>query len=362
MASPINVRTQNGEYLVHIGFNLLEQSPFFSPWLGSKKVIILTNPLIAKHYLAILKHTCHEAGASNVESFIIPAGEAHKTLFMADQIWAYLLEHNFYRDSVVIALGGGMVGDLAGFAAACFMRGISFIQCPTSLLAQIDAAIGGKTAVNHAADKNMIGAFHAPKVVIADLATLATLPEREYRSGLAELIKYGLAFDANLFNWIEDNLTALLRRDENALQYAIESAVRIKAAIVSADEKEQGERILLNFGHTVAHALESLLDYKLLLHGEAVALGMIIATDLAIEQQWISSSVFNRLLTLLTEAQLPITLPKEISVAAILSKIKQDKKHTQHALRWVLLKNIGEAQICDTVTILQLTQALVRRG
>lgn len=362
MSAPFTVKAEGGDYPIYVGFDLLTQPSLFASLLTNKRVIILSHPVIAQHYLATLTHTCEKANARSVATFLVPAGEKNKTLTTAEQVWSYLLTHHYHRDTLCIALGGGMIGDVTGFIAACFMRGVPFIQCPTSLLAQIDAAIGGKTGVNHPLGKNMLGAFYAPKMVVSDLATLATLPEREYIAGLAELIKYGIALDARLFAWLEKNMAALLKREPVAMQFAVESASKIKAEIVSADEKEQGSRVLLNFGHTVAHALENLLNYDLLLHGEAVALGMVVATHLALGLDWVKAEVLSRLIALLTQAKLPLVLPKGITVAEILSKIKQDKKHTQQTLQWVLLKNVGDAHTCSEVLPEHLRAALLKCG
>lgn len=349
------------KYPIFVGFDLLKDQGLFAPFLSNRDVLIITSATIAKHYALSLAHTCTQAGA-RCHTLLIPDQEINKNLDTTKLIWSALISHNIHRDGLIIALGGGMIGDIVGFSAACFMRGIDFIQCPTTLLAQIDAAIGGKTGVNLEAGKNLIGAFHQPLCVISDLQSLTTLGRREYICGLAELIKYGLALDGDFFTWIEENIQGLLNREPALLQYAVTKASEIKANVVSQDEKETKARLKLNFGHTLAHALESLLDYQELQHGEAVAIGMVAATALSVQNNNLDGSLLERLILLLNRAGLPVEIPSGITVVAILTKMKHDKKHINNALRWVLLTKVGIATISDTVTVDQVSQALTLCG
>lgn len=330
----------------------------WSAFISSRAVCIISDPDIATYYLDKLQTCCWQAGARQVNYFLVPSGESHKTLSMAEQIWDFLIEHEYDRDAVLIALGGGVVGDLAGFSAACYLRGITVIQCPTTLLGQIDAAIGGKTAVNHMRGKNLIGAFHMPRAVMIDVDTLQTLPERELRAGMAELIKYGLIAEEAFFVWMEENIEKLLQKEAMALEYAIECAVRIKSKIVSQDERDHGIRGILNFGHTVGHAIESLLNYNEWRHGEAVAVGMVVALHLSYQRNQIDEDLLGRLIALLDRAKLPNKLPRGITNAAIFAKIRQDKKHTQGNLSWVLLKALGNACPGNIVLPEEIHQAL----
>jgi 3-dehydroquinate synthase len=361
-SSPIWVDVPGKKYPIWIGYGLLMQQNYWQPYLANKQVFILTHAEIADLYLTPLLKLCREIGVLQVQHFFIPSGDQHKSLESAQAVWSSLLEHHYHRDTVVIALGGGMVGDLAGFCAACYMRGVDVIQCPTTLLAQIDAAIGGKTAVNHPHGKNMIGAFHQPHAVMIDLATLTSLNQREYVAGLAEMIKYGIAMDADFFAWLETNWSSILSKEPTVLTEAVSWSCRIKAHIVSRDEKEQGLRIVLNFGHTTAHAIESLLNYEKILHGEAVALGMLVAAQLSIQQKTLDPSVLVRLRALLQAAGLPTKLPQNMSKVEILSKMKHDKKHVQQQLQWVLLSSLGESRISQEVSPQEIEYALQNLG
>lgn len=352
------VESCKGSYPIHIGSGLLSNPALFSEHIQGKQICILSDFTVASHYLETVKKNCLLGEALEIISYLIPAGESSKTLQIAESVWTFLLEHQFDRHSILIALGGGVVGDLAGFCAACYLRGISVIQCPTSLLGQIDAAIGGKTAVNHLLGKNLIGAFHAPKAVVSDISTLSTLSDKEFRAALAELIKYAMILDAALFIWLENNLDALLRRDPKVLLYAITRASELKAKVVSMDEKEGGVRAILNFGHTVGHAIESLLDYKDWSHGEAVSVGMIVATHLSWQQGLVEKNVLDSLIALINNAKLPRKLPTGITAASILARIKQDKKRIHHQLQWVLLKKLGEACSGRVVTPKEIKEAL----
>ncbi len=359
---PIWVSTASGSYPIWTGYHLLAEKSFLQPYLAGKQVFILSHPEIAAHYLSCLKQTCLAAGAEQIDELLIPSGDAHKVLSSVEQIWTAMLSRHHYRDTTIIALGGGMIGDLAGFAAACYMRGVAFIQYPTTLLAQIDAAVGGKTAINYPHGKNMIGAFHHPRLIISDLATLNTLPKREFIAGIAELIKYGVALDSDFFDWIKSHIDDILCFKPEAISFAVRKACQLKAEIISLDEKDQGPRVVLNFGHTVAHALEALLDYSALLHGEAVAIGMVVALHLSFLRGSIDKSMLDDIVNLLNSLKLPTKLPSTITTVEILTKIKHDKKHFRNQLRWVLLDTIGKASICEEITDQQITQALLMCG
>jgi len=354
------IESAQGKYAFSVGTDLLNAA-LLRPVVSLQSVVILSHPEIAAHYLAPLQAACTEAGAVRVVPYLIPSGEVHKTLATVEQVWSFLLNEHFHRDTVIVALGGGMLGDIAGFTAACYLRGVPFIQIPTTLLAQIDASIGAKTGVNHPLGKNVIGAFYAPVMVLADLQLLSTLPQREFCAGLAELIKYGLANDRDFFDWLELHMHAIVRRDQEALFVAIEWAARCKARIVAQDEKENDLRRVLNFGHTIAHALENLLQYQHWLHGEAVAVGMLVAVAISVEQG-LSRTCVDRLVNLLTVAGLPLALPENISVAKVLVALKQDKKHRQQKLSWVLLRDVGQAEITQAVSVQAITAALKAYG
>lgn len=348
MEEPLWVNAPSGAYPIFIGDELLANSACF---VGRthKAACIISHPEIAAHYFPRLEKALASAGVKKITTLLLPSGEAHKTLATAEKIWSYLLTHHYHRDTSLISLGGGMIGDLAGFGGACYMRGIDVIHCPTSLLAQVDAAIGGKTAVNHPLGKNMIGAFHQPKMVLADISTLRTLPDREYIAGLAELVKYGMILDPELFAWLEENLTLILDRNSTALHYVVKRACQIKAAVVTKDERETAERIVLNFGHTVAHAVESSYQYEKYLHGEAVAMGMVAAMRLSLEIGLADATLLERLMLLLTKAGLPVSLPDGITTAAIFAKIRQDKKQANEEIRWVLVETLGKARVTTDV-------------
>jgi 3-dehydroquinate synthase len=329
-------------YPIHIGSGLLVEPDLWTPHLGNGQVMLVTNTVLAPRYIAPV----HAAlGDRRVETLILPDGEATKTLATAERIWDALLAARCGRDATLIALGGGVIGDLTGFAAACYQRGIDFIQMPTTLLAQVDSSVGGKTGVNHPRGKNMIGAFHQPRCVIADLDTLRTLPERELRAGLAEVIKYGLIADAPFFDWLETNLDALLDRDSRALTHAIAVSCRTKAAIVAADERESGVRALLNLGHTFGHAIETGMGYGAWLHGEAVATGMLMAADLSARLGQLAPAEADRIQALLTRAGLPVQAPASLDAGWFLELMAVDKKVQAGQLRLVLLRGIGQGEL-----------------
>ncbi len=337
----VTVDLDTRSYPIHIGAGLLGAAGHWTPCLGSR-VMIVTNTVLAELHLAPVQAALQ---GRDFETLILPDGEATKTLASAERIWDALLAARFGRDASLIALGGGVTGDLTGFAAACYQRGIDFIQMPTTLLAQVDSSVGGKTGVNHPRGKNMIGAFHQPRCVIADLDTLGTLPERELRAGLAEVIKYGLIADAAFFAWLEAHLDALLAREPAALSHAIAVSCRTKAAIVTADERESGVRALLNLGHTFGHAIETGTGYGTWLHGEAVATGMVMAAELSARLGRVPSATVERIRRLIDRAGLPVTAPRGLDAGRFLELMAVDKKAQAGRLRLVLLRAIGEAEL-----------------
>jgi 3-dehydroquinate synthase len=286
-----------------------------------------------------------------ITSIVLPDGEQTKTLSTIESVCGDLLTAKTTRNSTIVALGGGVTGDIAGFAASCYQRGVDFIQVPTTLLAQVDSSVGGKTGVNHALGKNMIGAFYQPRLVCIATDTLRTLDERQFAAGIAEVVKYGLISDSEFFDWIADNLSALQALEHAQLGYAISKSCRMKAAIVAADEREAGQRALLNLGHTFGHAIESSMGYGNWLHGEAVAAGTCMAARLSLQLGWLNSGDVARIEQLFTNASLPISAPREISVEQFLSYMAVDKKNVSGKIRLILMQGIGEALITDEVPI-----------
>lgn len=329
-------------YPIYIGDALLNDRELLARHLTGNQVVVVTNDTIAPLYLEPIRAA---VSGRPVETVILPDGEQFKTLESVNRIWDRLLQARFSRNASLIALGGGVIGDMGGFAAACYQRGIAFIQVPTTLLAQVDSSVGGKTGVNHPLGKNMIGAFHQPRAVIADTSTLATLPDRELGAGLSEVIKYGLIRDPDFFEWIEAQIEALLRRDTEALAHAIEQSCRNKAEVVAEDEQESGVRATLNLGHTFGHAIEAGTGYGTYLHGEAVAIGIAIAADLSMRLGWLDSSSVARIRNLLQRARLPIRLNGELSTARMLDLMAVDKKNVDGRLRLILLRAIGAATL-----------------
>ena len=335
MTTTITVDLGERSYPIVIGSGLLGGGFELSEYVRGGDCLIVSNETVAPLYLDAL--IANLAGKS-VESISLPDGEAHKTVATVESVIDKLVEDRANRDTTVIALGGGVVGDIAGFAAASYMRGVGFIQVPTSLLAQVDSSVGGKTGVNHAKGKNLIGAFHQPNVVLIDTDTLATLPDRELKAGLAEVIKHGAALDADFFVWLENNIDALLAKDPAALSYAIQRSCEIKARVVADDEREAGRRAILNFGHTFGHAIEHCQGYGDWLHGEAVASGMVMAAMLSD----VAQDDLSRLVDLTRRAGLPVKPPK-IGADAMMRAMGMDKKVLRKELRFVLLKELGSA-------------------
>lgn len=329
-------------YPIFIGGGLIADPACYVPYLSGPQVLIVSNDTVAPLYIHQVRRAL--AGRQLIE-VILPDGEAYKTLEVWTRIFDALLAHRFARDCTIVALGGGVIGDMAGFAAACYQRGVAFIQVPTTLLAQVDSSVGGKTGVNHALGKNMIGAFHQPRAVIADTESLATLPDRELSAGIAEVYKYGLIRDPSFFDWIEANMGRLLARDSAALAEAIERSCRNKAEVVGADERECGSRALLNLGHTFGHAIETGTGYGAWLHGEAIAAGMCMAADLSRRLGWIGTADLERIRALTLAARLPIAPPPGLGPERFTELMAVDKKVLGGRLRLVLLRCIGDAVV-----------------
>jgi 3-dehydroquinate synthase len=330
-------------YPITIGSGLLTDRNLLDAQIPGRDLLIVTNTTVAKLYLAKLAGSFSQR---HIAECILPDGEQHKTLQTAGWVLDALVANKMNRDATVLALGGGVVGDIAGFAASCYQRGIGYVQMPTTLLAQVDSSVGGKTGVNHSGGKNLIGAFYQPQAVIADTDALRTLPDRELKSGLAEVIKHGVVWDPMLFAWLEKAIPQLLARDTEALTYAIGRSCEIKATVVARDEREHNLRAILNFGHTFGHAIEAATSYEKYLHGEAVALGMIIATDLSCRLGMIDAAIKERLRDILARAGLPIEAPR-IGAARAYELMQMDKKVLGGTIRLVLLEKLGRAIVSD---------------
>jgi 3-dehydroquinate synthase len=343
-------------YPIHIGAGLLGRVELITSRLRQKKVAIVTNQTVAPLYLSPLQRALEGAGIE-VVTVTLPDGERFKNWETLNQIFDVLLRERCERSTTVLALGGGVIGDLAGFAAAVYQRGVPFVQVPTTLLAQVDSSVGGKTAINHPLGKNMIGAFYQPVAVIADTDTLSTLPPRELAAGLAEVIKYGLIRDRAFFDWLEANVHRLVGREPEALAHAIERSCLLKAEIVALDEREEGERALLNFGHTFGHAIETGLGFGSWLHGEAVAAGMVLAARVAQNLGLLSVEEVTRTSRLLSAAGLPISAP-EFGLERYLELMGHDKKVKDGRNRFILLRRIGEAFVADDVSGAALADVL----
>lgn len=346
----IKVNLQERSYPITIGSTLLSDDFNSDKWIKGKDCLIVTNETVAPLYLDVMKSNIDD---KTIEVITIKDGEHYKTIDTWSKIIDKLTAMRANRDTTIIALGGGVLGDIAGFAAATFMRGLPYIQVPTTLLAQVDSSVGGKTGVNHKDGKNLIGSFYQPTMVISDIDVLSTLPDREYKCGLAEIIKYGAIYDVDFFAWLENNMSELLTRAPKKLIYAISRSCQIKANIVGEDEFEIGKRAILNFGHTFGHALENIMGYGELLHGEAVAIGMIIASKLSP----INSVERNRLISLIKSANLPhkIELNDENQM---LDVMKTDKKVKNKKLRFVLLRSLGEAFIEEDLSENEILDAI----
>ncbi|GMQ90736.1 MAG: 3-dehydroquinate synthase [Gammaproteobacteria bacterium] len=329
-------------YPIHIGAGLLGSKDLLCEKITGGRAVIVSNTTVAPLYLPGVLDSIKDFDPISI---VLPDGEQYKNLDTLNQIYTALLEQHCDRQTTLIALGGGVIGDMTGFAAASYQRGIPFIQVPTTLLSQVDSSVGGKTGVNHALAKNMIGAFYQPKSVIIDIDTLQTLPDRELSAGLAEIIKYGLINDHEFFAWLEESMDRLMARDKEALTEAIYRSCENKARIVAQDEREAGVRALLNLGHTFGHSIEAGLGYGQWLHGEAVATGMMMAADLSRRLKWIQSSDVERVETLILRANLPVRYPDSLGMERFRSLMQLDKKNIAGDLRLVLLKGIGDAVI-----------------
>lgn len=344
-----NLELDLGErsYPIFIARDLLGKADLWCKYIAGRQVCIVTNDTVAPLYLEKLKA---QLGDKEVCEVVLPDGEAYKTLATLEQIFDTLLEKNHNRSTTLIALGGGVVGDMCGFAAACYQRGVQFIQIPSTLLSMVDSSVGGKTGVNHPLGKNMIGAFHQPNCVLADLSLLDTLPDREFAAGMAEVIKYGLICDAPFFEWLEKNIAGLMSRDSDLLAEAVYRSCVNKAGVVAEDEREGGRRAILNLGHTFGHAIETAEGYGNWLHGEAVSVGMVLAMALSVELSWLNSEILVRGEKLLKMAGLPISPPENMDVDQFLRLMGRDKKVLDGRLRLVLLKGLGESVVSSDAT------------
>ncbi|WP_263261620.1 3-dehydroquinate synthase [Pseudomonas sp. RIT-PI-S] len=350
----LKVELAERSYPIHIGENLLGDPELLQPYLAGRQVAVVTNETVAPLYLAQLSKALE---GRSVLPVVLPDGEAYKNWETLQRIFDALLGARHDRRTTVVALGGGVVGDMAGFAAACYQRGVDFIQVPTTLLSQVDSSVGGKTGINHPLGKNMVGAFYQPKAVLIDTATLRSLPRRELSAGMAEVIKYGLICDEPFLTWLEQNIDALMSVDQVALTEAIRRSCAAKAVVVNADERESGVRATLNLGHTFGHAIETQMGYGVWLHGEAVAAGTAMALEMSMRLGWIDRAARDRGIGLLLRAGLPVVPPAEMSADDFLRHMAVDKKVVDGRMRLVLLRRLGEAVVTDDYApeILQAT-------
>ncbi len=346
-------------YPIYVGNGLLGQPELVRPHLHGQSAVVVSNEIVAPLYLDRVLEALEDCAIRHDE-VILADGEKYKTLVSVESILERLLQKRHDRRSTVIALGGGVVGDIAGFAASIYQRGVNFIQLPTTLLSQVDSSVGGKTGVNHPLGKNMIGAFYQPRCVIADIDSFATLPARELSAGMAEVIKYGLIYDAGFFDWLERNIDAMMAGDADLLAEAVVVSCRIKARVVEQDEREAGLRAILNLGHTFGHAIEAVMGYGTWLHGEAVAAGMVMAIDLSIRHGWIDEQVRERCIALLERAALPTAPPPEMSPEQFLDTMAIDKKSVDGRIKLVLLRRLGEAFVSDDYDHDRLLQTLAQ--
>ncbi|MBI4740219.1 MAG: 3-dehydroquinate synthase [Betaproteobacteria bacterium] len=356
----LTVALADRPYPIHIARGLLRQSELILPFLRQPRVAIVTNTVVAPLYLEPFAGPLRKSGVEVIE-IVLPDGEKYKDWPTLNSIFDVLLERRCERSTTLIALGGGVVGDMTGFAAACYQRGMPFIQVPTTLLSQVDSSVGGKTAINHPLGKNMIGAFYQPKLVLADTDTLNTLPDKELCAGLAEVIKYGLIRDLPFLDWLEGNLEKLLARDPGALAYAITRSCQNKAEVVIADEHENGERALLNLGHTFGHAIETGMGYGEWLHGEAIAAGTMMAAELSRQLGWIGAADVARIERLFLRAGLPVKGPR-LPVETYLDLMQHDKKVRDGKLRLVLFRQVGRAVVSDAAPQAEIAEAIAARS
>ncbi|MDC0603367.1 3-dehydroquinate synthase [Aliiglaciecola sp.] len=345
--STITVELGERSYPIHIEAGILTNTDIITSNVASGRAIVVTNDVVSPLYLDILLKSLK---GLNVSVITIPDGEQHKNLQQFEYISSQLLEQQAARDTTLIALGGGVIGDLTGFVAACFQRGMPFIQVPTTLLSQVDSSVGGKTAVNHPLGKNMIGAFYQPKSVFIDINTLKTLPDREFAAGMAEVIKYGIIYDEGFFQWLESHTEQLIQKSDEHLEYVIKRCCEIKAEIVSKDEREQGIRALLNLGHTFGHAIEAEQGYGNWLHGEAVACGTVIAAKAALQKGWMHESELQRIIQLMQAFDLPILAPNQMDYDVFMKHMQHDKKVLKGAIRFVIPQHIGKAVVTKDIS------------
>lgn len=351
----LNLDLGERSYPIYIDSNLFSTDSLLSKHIRAKRVCIVTNDVVAPLYLEKIKANLADF---DVDEIILPDGEAEKNLANFDKIMSHLLANTHGRDTTLIALGGGVIGDITGFAAACYQRGLDFIQIPTTLLSQVDSSVGGKTAVNHPLGKNMIGAFYQPKAVIIDTDSLHTLLPREFSAGMAEVIKYGILGDANFFNWLEEHTEEIKAGDQATIIQMIETCCQCKADIVSADEKESGVRALLNLGHTFGHAIEAEQGYGKWLHGEAVATGMVLASKLSVAMNLLEASELRRIEKILTDFDLPLIAPEDMGFEQFIKHMRRDKKNIGGKLRLIIPNAIGTSVMRDDIHEDMLQQIL----
>ncbi|WP_049723514.1 3-dehydroquinate synthase [Gilvimarinus polysaccharolyticus] len=353
----LTVNLGERSYPIFVAAGLIDRAELLAEYIVGKQVCIVTNTTVAKIYLPKLKQALSDSKLE-IESVVLPDGEQYKSLETLNQIFDALLQKHFSRTVTIIALGGGVVGDMAGFAAACYQRGVNFIQIPTTLLSMVDSSVGGKTGVNHPLGKNMIGAFYQPQAVLADVAALQTLPPREVSAGLAEVIKYGIICDYDFFVWLETNIDRLVAGDAEALTYCIERSCDNKARVVAQDEREGGVRAILNLGHTFGHAIETAQGYGNWLHGEAVGAGMVMALDLSWRMGLIDKSDLTRAVDLIKRANLPVAAPKDMTEAQFIELMSVDKKVQDGRLRLVLVQQLGQAFVTSEIDKSLLSQTI----
>ncbi len=351
----LNVSLDERSYPIYISSQAIKSAELLYRHIGNNKPVIITNETVAPLYLDTLLHEIKELSPLH---YSLPDGEQYKTLDSFEKVNGFLLEHNCGRDTCLIALGGGVIGDLTGFVAACYQRGIPFIQIPTTVLSQVDSSVGGKTAVNHPLGKNMIGAFYQPKAVFIDSSTLHTLPKREFSAGMAEVIKYGLIYDTNLFEYIENHISEIKGLDQTAIHHIINRCCEIKADIVALDEKENGLRALLNLGHTFGHAIEAHMGYGTWLHGEAVSAGMVMACKLAYNRNKLTDSELRRVTQILNHFDLPLLPPKEMSCDDFIGHMQKDKKNIKGTIRFIIPKEFGLCELVSDVTEQEIFELL----
>ncbi len=352
----VEVSLGERSYPIHVGESLLQQPDLMLPYLGSGRAVVVANETVSPLYS---EQTKQLLGAQFAEEIVLPDGEEYKHLNTVSLIYDRLMAGKYDRNTTLVALGGGVVGDITGFAAATYQRGVNFIQIPTTLLAQVDSSVGGKTGVNHAAGKNMIGAFYQPRCVLIDTQVLKTLPQREVLAGLAEVVKYGLIGDKDFFNWLEANHKAVLALSNRELTEVITRCCQFKADIVARDEREGGIRVLLNLGHTFGHAIETASGYGELLHGETVAMGMVMAADLSCRMEWIDAGVAAHVRYVLEQKfNMPVIPPADITEEQYLNLMASDKKVDEGRIRFILLRSIGAAEITADVDKALLSETL----